>query len=92
MPINLVFRLMRIASGRNTRRNNRRRECEAGSSDLTVLQFDVAIGGKEVAFLENHEMGAAGAIVVVVIVVWSAVTGVHVEVGYSLAAVAVRVC
>lgn len=79
-------RLMRVNSGGNTRRDDRRRERNAGSSGLTVLQLDVAIGGKKVAVLEHHHAGAAGAIVVIVAIAWSAVAGVHVEVDSSLAA------
>lgn len=86
-PLILMPRLTRVRSGGNTRRDDRTRERDAGSSGFTVLQLDVAIGGKEVAFFKHHHAGAAGATVVVdVAVAWSGVAGVHVEVGSSLAA------
>lgn len=87
-PLILMSWLTRVTSGRNTRRDDRRWERDAGSCGLIVLQLDVAVGGKKVAFLEHHHAGAAGAIVIIVVVAdaWSAVAGVHVEVGSSLAA------
>ena len=60
---------------------------------MTILQFDVAVGGKEVAFLEDQEAGEAGGIAVVLIILidQSTVGRVDVHVASSLAAVAAGV-
>ena len=87
---------LRVLTARNTRRDNRRRECDAGpsssssSDDITaVLQLDVA-RGEEVAVLEPHEAGAAGGAVGVCVCVCVCFVGVDVDVG-ALAAVEARV-
>ena len=85
---------MRVPSGKDARRDDRRRKRDARSSrgsGTAMLQFDVAVGGKEIAFLEDHEAGAAGGVVVVLVIGQSAFARVDVHVGSSLAAVAAGV-
>ena len=89
MPVLFGTQLKRImSSGKDARRDGRRRERDTGCGTVTVLQFDVAVGGKQVAFLEDQETSPTGGIARVG---WSAVAGVLHVVGSSLTAVSAGV-